>query len=1007
MALNEIPVTSLVGGVSQQPPHNRLPNQVGEAINAFPAAVTGLAKRPPTQQVARVLDEFISVTLAHTINRDQVERYKLIFDPQQVRAYDLESGAELPVVPAAGGFEYIDPRTPNLLDDGDGLRDGGFGWSAGATVNDDVTNPTPPQGPLGFDLDVNSDQLNEIGNTAGAVSATAWSQASGTFAAEDDWQVFSVYMRQHATNPADDVELSFRDTTNAVEHAAVFDISGGVFSVLSTDTGVEAGVVDVGRDGWYRLWIRANVANLATTTSGDNRTVQLRWNVGGSFASKETWCFGALLTEGNDNTVPPYIIEDRDPIRAITVADTTFIVNTNQTVSGAAATTDDRVLSRAYVFVKTGGINDVDYQVDLRVTGGANESFTHTTPATGGTGLQTDTDIAEALRAGIAAFAGTTGISATRFGSVIEITADGGETIERLDVSDSRGDVSMVAFGQEITKFSDLPLICRDGQVVKIVGDPEREADDYYVQFVADDQVTANAFGKGKWEETVTLEAVVNEYDNTTMPHKITRLQDDSAGTATGTPNQIYFEYDRITWDARLVGDDDSNPIGSFVGEKINDVFFFRNRLGFLAKDIVAMSETGNFFNFWRSTVLDLLDTDVIDITTGGRTVEDLRNAEEISEELLIFSDRSQHVLVAEPTLTPVSARLVKTKSFPSLAQAGTSSDGRGVIFADQRGDYSGLLQLNRQGDSLNFDVEDLSVQAPQYISGRIRQISHGRQEELTALFADGDRSKVYVHKTLWDIQSRLQSAWGTWDFGTNAEVLEGEWIDSTLHLTVRRADGLHLEKIVVDTEQRDPGMEWITYLDRRLADADLSKVYDGGANETTLTLPYDVEAAESTVVVEKASGLIVPLVSATGDTVVVTGDFSATDLIVGQTYEMAVTLTEPVIRDARGDGGFTPRIGRNIEVRYLVASFAKTAFFAVEVTVDERAATTEEYTGPSLGTGEFGQGALVLDTHEERFAIIGNSRTIEVVVRNDSPFPSNLTGLRWEVSYHQRAPIL
>nr|DAL93610.1 MAG TPA: stabilization protein [Caudoviricetes sp.] len=32
------------------------------------------------------------------------------------------------------------------------------------------------------------------------------------------------------------------------------------------------------------------------------------------------------------------------------------------------------------------------------------------------------------------------------------------------------------------------------------------------------------------------------------------------------------------------MGDDDSNPYPSFVGSNINDIFFYRNRLGFISE---------------------------------------------------------------------------------------------------------------------------------------------------------------------------------------------------------------------------------------------------------------------------------------------------------------------------------------------------------------------------------------------------------------------------------------
>jgi hypothetical protein len=54
-------------------------------------------------------------------------------------------------------------------------------------------------------------------------------------------------------------------------------------------------------------------------------------------------------------------------------------------------------------------------------------------------------------------------------------------------------------------------------------------------------------------------------------------------------------------WDKRTVGDvTKTNPMPSFVGRTINDVFFHRNRLGFLSDESMILSRSGLYFNFFR-----------------------------------------------------------------------------------------------------------------------------------------------------------------------------------------------------------------------------------------------------------------------------------------------------------------------------------------------------------------------------------------------------------------------
>ncbi|GAG36489.1 unnamed protein product, partial [marine sediment metagenome] len=66
---------NLVGGVSQQPPALRLPQQVEAMEDYLPDVVQGCVKRPPTQHVKELAGPMTGSQKVHWINRSPTERY--------------------------------------------------------------------------------------------------------------------------------------------------------------------------------------------------------------------------------------------------------------------------------------------------------------------------------------------------------------------------------------------------------------------------------------------------------------------------------------------------------------------------------------------------------------------------------------------------------------------------------------------------------------------------------------------------------------------------------------------------------------------------------------------------------------------------------------------------------------------------------------------------------------------------------------------------------------------
>ena len=152
--------------------------------------------------------------------------------------------------------------------------------------------------------------------------------------------------------------------------------------------------------------------------------------------------------------------------KATTIADYTFIVDTDQTVAMDSTTSTDHSTSssavRAYVYIKQGDYG-TDYKIELDGT-----TYTETTEdgSESPERLQIDTEyIAEQL---VTAMGTPTNFETpVAKGSTIEIRRTDGADFE-ITTHDGLGDAGMKSVKDSVDLFTDLPLYCRDGRIVKV-----------------------------------------------------------------------------------------------------------------------------------------------------------------------------------------------------------------------------------------------------------------------------------------------------------------------------------------------------------------------------------------------------------------------------------------------------------------------------------------------------------------------------------------------------------
>ena len=415
-------------------------------------------------------------------------------------------------------------------------------------------------------------------------------------------------------------------------------------------------------------------------------------------------------------------------------------------------------------------------------------------------------------------------IEITRKGSVIRIKSDDGPF--KIRVEDGLSNEALGLVYQEVGSITDLPKSCFNNFTVKVIGDADIDQDDYFVRFTTKDK---SEFGEGTWVETVgwtrdesesgAITAIETDLDANTMPITLVPVLDSSGDVSyfkLQSPKEDLFSTveapKAVGWRGRVAGNDDTNPFPSFVGNKINDVFFFKNRLGFLTDSNVIFSEADEYFNFFRTTTQQLLDSAPIDVGLSHTKVAVLQYALPFQEKLVLFSKQSQFVLRGADILSPKTVAISPVTEYDITDGIQPLALGSYIYFPFNRGQYEGMFEYFVDNNTEVFEAEEITSQVPKYIPSNIRTMAGSASESMVVLQNATDLKTLYVYKYFWSNKEKIQSAWQKWTFNDN--VTGFDFIDSTLYLIL---NAQQLVEMPVENALTDEGLEYTLLLDNRV----------------------------------------------------------------------------------------------------------------------------------------------------------------------------------------------
>ena len=770
-----------------------------------------------------------------------------------------------------------------------------------------------------------------------------------------------------------------------------------------------------------------------------------------------------------------------EQIRVASIADFTFIVNREKKVIM------DTALSpiwgtKSMVFIKAANY-DTEYSVNLNGTtkvfktmpaGGRETPASFTTSSTtvtvtaNGHGLSTGDEVKMSFPAGNAAVAGkytitvnsanqfqyTVALSSSASGNctvvynptlsnvtiadelatllntisgftvtnddyIIRITKDDGGAYT-LSSKDNRTGEDTKAIKEVVDDMSDLPTIAEHGFIVRVQGSKATQLDDYFVKF---NTVAGSGFGDGTWKETVAP-GIEYKFNATTMPHVLVRNV-----AANGT---VTFEFKKHTWGERLAGDATTAPEPSFVDSYIQNINLFRNRLVLLADENVILSAAAAFERFWPETVQTVVDSDPVDLSTGGTSINFLVSAVAFANTLLLFSRHGQFRLDAGinvgSSLTPKTASITAMTTFDMADTVDPVAVGRNLYFPIPKGDnFSGVREFFLPDSSGSVPLsEDITASIPRYLPSNICSFIASVSEEALVLISKDQPKRIYLYKFFYEDDTKLQSAWSYWEVNVNdnaKRILGAGMVDSDLYAVVEYSDGVYLEHIVIRPENVDAGTEIEILLDRKTTESETgvsTTLINPGALgvQTTITLPYPIAAGAQMVVVGRYEagntilrhGQVIEPISQTSNSITVLGDLKTQvggktpRFFIGERYEMTYEFSTPYIKEEPPGGGVAIAAGPKLQMRTWTVLFDESSAFELKVTPASRDTNTYPYNGIVVGQSPPLIGDPSVLTGSFRVPVMASNIDTKIVISSTSPLPCRFQSAEWEGFYHTRA---
>jgi len=344
------------------------------------------------------------------------------------------------------------------------------------------------------------------------------------------------------------------------------------------------------------------------------------------------------------------------------------------------------------------------------------------------------------------------GFNTIAVGSVIKVWKDNYVDFT-FNYWDSWGSLASFGWKYDVPKLQDLPASFPwDGAVVRINSSDGATSTDYYA-------IRWN----GTWQE-YTNRATYGASGERYLPLLqnmpiIVKREADGNFTASllSTADQLK---------PPLVGNSENNKDPYFIGKTIQQLFYINGRLCIVSGDALTFSEVDVLWNFYATTIINVLDGDTIEVKIASERVLDILRVAIFQSGLLIMTSEGQYLFNTEQGISPMSIVVNKLSNYSYNNDGGTVYDGDSIVFSGTTGDTARLYRYRVARLTSENKAIDLTIQVPTYIQGTVKQIVNF-VEDGTIIVRTNDSKKLYLYREVISGDQMVQSSWYSWDFST------------------------------------------------------------------------------------------------------------------------------------------------------------------------------------------------------------------------------------------------
>ena len=962
-------IPHFLSGISQQHDKKKFPHQLKDAINTYPDYALGMLKRPG----GKFLDNLYGATPTgkwFSILRDANEKYIGQYDNNVFRIWSLLDGSPRKVdmgsnsgVP--GSCNYTNLQT-DLLAYNAAVADTKAKETALNAAQ--ATYAETNEGQSATEVSLFETEFNynlSTGTTEETLKSGILQQKTGN--AYTTKKNGAVIGTPGASLPANYRLGNDRTSEHPMLASEGYKLFEAIETVAATHTSSQ---------------LTAATTAMATAQTNYNNAVTAEATAKSNYDAEVSAC--AISSVPSSAYLSAAVPEN---LEFLTLNDYTFILNRAKT-TGYTAGTVATLPNQCFIVINIAAYNS-KYEIKL---GG--DTFQYTTAEDAATGDADATTITTQLATLINA---DSDFTAYAVGPGIYVSSSSAFSVNVLGGSQEN---AIYAFQDKITTVAQLPLQCKNGYKVKVVNSANIAEDDMWVEF----QTSGGAAnGTGTWHES-NAPGIRYIFDEHSMPHQLVRQADGS------------FTYGPVAWEQRDVGDDLTNPSPTFVGSEIRNMFFFRNRFGFLSGDTVVMSRANSFFDFFVGSAQIAAADDPIDISASSTRPVFLNYVKTTSAGLVMFSDTEQFLLSTDSDiLSPETAKINTLSAFEADTNVEPINLGTSLAFVSKTPLWSRLFEISNISLTDPPQMFNTSSIVPELIPSAVNNIAGSSGMSIVSLGKTGT-STLYQFRFYQVPEGRKASTWYKWDLTGN---LVDQFFDGSTFYAVVDNSGA-VSTISIDLRQAsDEG--FLTLPTGEKTDVCMDyyntnpyRTYDAATDKTRVFLPFTHVSGKTLAVVALGGyigsaspggvgAILYPTIagSAPNQYVDIDGDYRGKNIIIGYIYTMTIDLPKFYCSQQKGDTPTSDYAADLIIHRLKVSTgISGPVKYNVNLTGIPNRTHTVSIVQPSVYT--LNNVAMAAEAVHD-VPVYQRNENISLSIVGDTPLPVSLLGMNWEGKYNKK----